>query len=143
MFDANPSLEVHGVFLDLSKVFDRVWHEGLLRKPMNSRINGNLNDLIEPFLHNRRQRVVLNDQSSNWKLVKASVPQGSVLGPLFFLIYINDLPQRLISDVKIFADDTFLFLIANCSKTSASVLNSDLLKIQDWAYQWKMSFNAD
>ena len=76
----------------------------------------------------------LNRQSSNWKFVKAVVPQGSVLEPLFFLIYINDLPQRLpdvLPDVKIFADDTSLFSIVNFAKTSASELNSDLPNMQD------------
>ena len=71
------------------------------------------------------------------------MPQGSVLRPLFFLIYINDLPQGLNSEVKLFVDDTSLFSIANCVNTSTSTLNSDLLKIQDWAYQWKISFNPD
>ena len=66
-----------------------------------------------------------------------------ILGPLFFLIYINDLPQGLISDVNLFADDTSLFSIDNCAKASASVLDSDLLKIQNWAYQWRISFNPD
>ena len=73
--------------------------------------------------------------------MKAGVPQGSVLGPLFFLIYINDLLQGLISDVKRFANDTSLFSIVNCAKDSASVLNNDLLNMQDWAYQWKMPCN--
>ena len=81
------------------------------------------------------QRVVLNGQSSNLKFVKAGVPQGSALGPSFFLIYINDLSQRLMSDVKLFADDTSLFSTDNCTKAFASLLNSNLLKIQDWAYQ--------
>ena len=63
-FDANPSLEVHGVFLDLSKVFDRVWHKGLIHKLKNNGIDGSLLSLIESFLHNRYQRVVLNGQSS-------------------------------------------------------------------------------
>ena len=61
----------------------------------------------------------------------------------FFLIYINNLPEGLNSEVKLFADDTSLFSIANCVSTSASTLNSNLLKIQDWTYQWKMSFNPD
>ena len=61
----------------------------------------------------------------------------------FFLIYINNLPEGLNSEVKLFADDTSLFSIANCVNTSASTLNSNLLKIQDWTYQWKMSFNPD
>ena len=80
---------------------------------------------------------------TNWLSIRAGVPQGSVLEPLLFLIYINDLPEGLNSEVKLFADDTSLFSIVNCVNTSASTLNSDLLKIQDWAYQWKMSFNPD
>ena len=99
--------------------------------------------MIESFLHNRRQRVVLNGQSSSWLSVRAGVPQGSVSGPLFFLIYINNLPEGLNSEVKLFADDTSLLSIVNCVNTSALTLNSDLLKIQEWAYQWKMSFNPD
>ena len=140
-FDANPSLEVRGVFLDLSKAFDKVWHEGLLYKLKNNGIIGNAFQLIESFLHNRRQSVVLNGQFSSWLSIRADVPQGSVLGPLFFLIYINDLPEGLNSEVKLFADDTSLFSIVNCVSTSASTLNSDLFKIQGWTHQWKMSFN--
>ena len=125
----NPSLEVRGVFLNLSKTFERVWHKVFLRKLKNSGINGiNLLHLIESFLHSRRQKVVLNSQSSNWKFLKAGVPQGSVLGPLFFFVYIKDLPQALISNVKHFTDDTALFSTVNWSKASASVLNGDLLK---------------
>ena len=142
-FDVNPSLEARGVFLDLSKVFDKVWHEGLLYKYKNNGINENAVQLIESFLHNRRERVVLNDQSSSWLSIKAGIPQESVLEPLFFLIYINDLPQGLDSEVKLFADDTSLFSFVNCVNTSALTLNSDLFKIQDRAYQWKMSFNPD
>ena len=142
-FDVNLSLEVRGVFLDLSKAFDKVWHEGLLYKLKNNGINGNALQLIESFLHNRRQRVALNGQSSSWLPIRTGLPQGSVLGPLFFLIYINDLPEGLNFEVKLFADDTSLFSIVKCVKTSASTLNSDLLKIQDWTCQWKMSFNPD
>ena len=80
---------------------------------------------------------------SSWISVRAGVPRGSVLGPLFFLIYISDLSEGLNSEVKLFADDTSLFSIVNCVNTSASTLNSDLLKIQDWASQWKMPFNLD
>ena len=95
-------------------------------------MNGNALQLIQSFLHNRRQRVALNGQSSSWLSIRADVPQGSVLGPLLFLIYINDLPEGLISEVKLFVDDTSLFSIANYVNTSASTLNSDLLKMQDW-----------
>ena len=85
----------------------------------------------------------MKGQSSSWLSIRAGVPQGSILGPLFFLIFIKDLPEGLNSEVKLFADDTSLFSIVNCVNTSALTLNSDLLKIQDWAYQWKMSFNPD
>ena len=85
-FDANPSLEVRGVFLDLSKAFDKVWHEDLLYKLKNNGINGNALKLIKSFLHSRSQRVVLNGQTTSWLSIRDGVPQGSVLGPLFFLI---------------------------------------------------------
>ena len=142
-FDGNPSLEVRGIFLDLSKAFDRVSHEGLIYNLKNIGINGKLLSLIESFLHNRYQRVVLNGQSSKWQNVNTGVPQGSVLGPLFFLIYINDLPQGLHSDVKLFADDTSLFSVIHDVDASSATLNNDLVKIQEWTYHWGMSFNPD
>ena len=91
----------------------------------------------------RFQRVVLNGQCSTWKEVLAGVPQGSLLGPLFFLVYINDLPVGLQSNVKIFADDTSLFSVMLDSLKSLTLLNSDLRLIMKWAVQWKMSFNPD
>ena len=85
----------------------------------------------------------MNGQSSSWKNVDAGVPQGSILGPLLFLIYINDLPDGLISNPKLFADDTSLFSIVYDLSNSTQDLNQDLAKIQDWAFKWKMSFNPD
>ena len=99
--------------------------------------------LLKNYLSNRKQRVVLNGQTSNWTDVQAGVPQGSVLGPLLFLIYINDLPEGLQSNVKLFADDMSIFSIVNNVDLSCNKLNADLLKINNWAYQWKMSFNPD
>ena len=74
---------------------------------------------------------------------EAGVPQGSILGPLFFLIYINDLPDNLITNPKLFADDSSLFSEVFVPNATASNFNSDLTKINDWTYQWKMNFNPD
>ena len=142
-FDANPSLEVRGVFLDISKAFDRVWHVGLLYKLKLLGICGSYYNLVQSFLDSRHQRVVLNGQSSKWSLVEEGVPQGSILGQLLFLVYINDLPQGLHCNAKLFADDNSLFFTITSPAISSSNLNEDLVKITHWAYQWKMSFNPD
>ena len=142
-FEACPTLETRAVFLDLSKAFDRVWHKGLLYKLKCNGVNGNLFTLIESYLTDRKQRVVLNGKCSEWAPICAGVPQGSVLGPLFFLIYINDLIVNLKCDVKMFADDTSLFKVVDDIGRSAHELNADLDKVQIWAWQWKMQFNAN
>ena len=94
-FEACPSLETRAIFLDLSKAFDRVWHKGLLYKLKCSDINGNLFTLIENYLADRKQRVLLNGKCCEWLPICAGVPQGSVLGQLFFLLYINYLIVNL------------------------------------------------
>ena len=133
-------MEVRGAFLDLSKAFDRVWHDGLLYKLKSNTIDSNL---FKSFLSNRCQRLVLNSQSSVWKLVTAGVPQGSILDPLFFLTDINDLPLGLTTNAKLFADDTSLFSVVNNASVSDSRLNNDLAKMQDWVFNWKSLFNPD
>ena len=95
------------------------------------------------FSKNLKQRVVLNGQTSSWTNMLAGVSQGSILRPLFFLVYINDLSDDLSSNLKLFADDTSLFSVVHNKNTSAKELNNNLRKISNWVYQWKMSFNPD
>ena len=107
-FDADYEVQGVGVFLDIFKALDKVWHEGLIFKLKQNGISGKLLNLIKDFLKNRKQRVVLNGQFSSWADVDTGVPQGSILGPLLFLIYIKDLTNDLSSSAKLFADDTSL-----------------------------------
>ena len=100
-------------------------------------------EFFKSYLSNRKQRVVLNGQSSNWAPILSGVPQGSVLGPLLFLIYINDLECGIKSQIKFFADDTSLYSVVIDPVISAAELNHDLEVINQWANQWKMSFNPD
>ena len=136
-FDANPSLEVRGVFLDLSKAFDKVWHDGLLYKLRCMGICGEYLGLIDSFLSERFQRVLLNGLTSKWSQIKAGVPQGSVLGPLLFLVYINDLPEGLTLNVKLFADNSSIFSVVCDSSSSSLSLTEDLFKILQWGTNGK------
>ena len=129
--------------LDTSKAFDEVWHNGLIFKLKKNGISGNLLNLLSNFLRNKKQRVVLTGETFSWADVNAGVPQGSILCPLLFLIYINDLADGLSWNAKLFADDTLFFSIVYNANTTAKELNNDLVKISSWAYQWKMSFNPD
>ena len=139
----DKGLEVRGIFLDVSKAFDKVWHDGLIFKLRQNGISGDIINILRDFLRNRKQKVFLNGQCSSWADVNAGIPQGSILGPLLFLIYINDLSDDLKSECKLFADDTSLFSVVNDINTSASDLNEDLEKIGNWAFKWKMNFNPD
>ena len=91
----DDGFEVRGVFLDISKAFDKVWHEGLIFKLKQNGISGNLLNLLCDFLRNRKQKVLLNWYVSDWSDVRTDAPQGSIYDPLLFLIYINDLPEGL------------------------------------------------
>ena len=123
------------MFLDISKAFNKVGHDRLIYKLKHNGLNGDLLMLIERFLSDRYQRVVLNGQTSNWKKIKAGVPQGCILGPLFFLIYINYLPSELRCSAKLFADYRSLFsVVENVNKTTTN-RNKDLEYINKWAQQ--------
>ena len=144
----NRSGATRAVALDISKAFDRVWHADLLHKHKSYGISGQIFDLISSFVSNRRLRVVLDGNSSQEYLVNARVPQGSILGPTLFLLYINDLPDDVICDIAIYADDTTLY--SKCDPVSdlrqqlelASELESDLRDTVDWGKKWLVDFSA-
>ena len=106
-------------------------------------INDDLLKLIESFLSDRYQRVILNGQTSRWNKIRAGVHQESILGPLFFLIHINDLSSELCYSPNLFADDTSLFSVVKNVNETAKKLNKDFENVSKWTHQWKMSFNPD
>ena len=100
-------------------------------------------DIFGDLLNSRKGWACLNGQFSSWSSTEAGVPQGSTLKPLLFLIYINDLADNLITNVKLFADDTSLFSVVHDVNTSANNWNNNFSKISDCAIQWKMNFNPN
>ena len=138
--DNNKEMRI--VFLDISKAFDRVWHKGLLLKLQSIGISDNLLDWFTNYLTDRYQRLCIKNDSSSWKKVNAGVPQGSILGPLLFIIFINDIVKDIKSAIRLFADDTCLFEIVEEPVASADTLNDDLRKILIWAKNWLVLFNA-
>jgi hypothetical protein len=134
--------EICLVFLDVSKAFDRVWHSGLLHKARCMGVEGNLFNWLCDYLQDRKIRVVINGQKSEWLNTNAGVPQGSILGPLLFLIFINDITEGIESDIHLFADDTSLMEILNNYNESYARLNRDLDRLSVWADRWLITFNA-
>ena len=134
--------EVRAVFCDISKAFDRVWHKGLLHKLRGIGCSENVLKWFTSYLSGRRQRVILNGQSSDWAQVEAGVPQGSILGPLLFLLYINDIVKNIGCSIRLFADDTSLYIIVETPDQAAHVLNVDLQTISNWAIDWLVDFHA-
>ena len=131
------------VFCDFSKAFDKVWHRGLLHKMNSYGIKGELLAWFESYLTERKQRVIIKEAESSLSGVSAGVPQGSVLGPLLFLIYINDIGENLISLSRLFADDTSLGFSGQDKKEIQSVIEHDLNELKHWSNQWLMSFNPE
>ncbi|XP_047140024.2 probable RNA-directed DNA polymerase from transposon BS [Hydra vulgaris] len=141
--------EVKAIALDISKAFDKVWHAGLFHKLSSYGVAGNVFKIIESFLSNRSIKVVLDGQHSSSHPVTSGVPQGSILGPILFLIYINDLPDILTSKVALFADDTTIYschdkkpTLSDCLE-GVSELEKDLTSATAWGSQWLVNFNSD
>jgi hypothetical protein len=132
---------VDNIYLDYAKAFDKVPHERLLKKLSGYGIQGQILSWIRSFLSNRRQRVVVNGEVSDWTEVMSGVPQGSVLGPVLFICYINDLPDVIHTMVQMFADDTKVFSRVE-NRDDQKLLQDDIDRLQIWAKKWQLSFNA-
>ena len=138
--------ETRTVALDISKAFDRVWHKGLLHKLSSYGISGDVLGIIESFLSDRSLRVVVNGQTSEAHKINAGVPQGSLLGPTLFLLFINDLPDHIISSfVDIYADDTTMYgctAVDLSDSDLAAGLSADLEQVVQWGKAWQVTFNS-
>ena len=128
------------ILLDFSKAFDKVNHLKLLYKLHQHGVQGATLQWVKSFLIGRRQSVLVNGETSDEVPVTSGVPQGSVLGPLLFLLYINDLPENLISQVRLFADDTAVYITVN-NAAQEEILQQDLNRLQLWEEMWDMEFN--
>jgi len=138
--DANKEIRV--VFLDITKAFDKIWHKGLIYKLRKCGIGGCLLQWFCDYLHERMQRVVISGQYSSWEHVTAGVPQGSVLGPLLFLVFINDVTSVVEnSKIRLFADDTCLFIEVDDRNEAALKISHDLSNIHDWSTKWLVDFS--
>ena len=133
--------EVDVIFMDFMKAFDKVPHKRLLEKLKSYGIEGQLLNWLKDFLNGRKQRVVVNGCKSEWKEVVSGVPQGSVIGPLLFVLYINDLPDIVEAEVYLFADDTKIF--CKISENGSSPLQEDLKRLQKWSDTWLLKFHPD
>ena len=132
----------HACFLDISAAFDAVWHNALLAKLKQINIIGKPLELLRSYLNNRKSKVVVDGAESEELPMEAGVPQGSRLGPILFILFINDIIDNLESTPHIFADDTTLIATAQDTSDTVDILNRDLKKVSHWAKKWKVTFNA-
>ena len=131
----------HVIFTDFSKAFDLVPHQRFLLKLESIGVRVKLLKWIESFLTNRRQRVLLDGCISEWTPVTSGVPQGSILGPLLFIIYVNDIPQTLSSPTHLFADDCAIYCKVS-SQPDCQSLQEDLSRLSEWCQKWQLPLNT-
>ena len=137
-----PGKQTDLFLLDFSKAFDSVPHKRLLYKLSYYGITGKTNNWINAFLSNRRQCVSINGNKSQWVDVISGVPQGTVLGPTLFLVYINDIFENVSSQMRLFADDSILYRQID-SPDDHKILQRDLETVLEWSKTWQMRFNID
>ena len=136
----NTGKQVDCIVMDFAKAFDKVSHDRLLYKLERYGIKGRTLRWISDFLHGRSQQVVVNGESSSSCPVTSGVPQGSVLGPVLFLMYINDIGENIGSQIRLFADDTILYRTINSAEDTAK-LQDDVTQLQEWCHEWQMLFH--
>ena len=139
--NSDEGFQTDVAILDFSKAFDTVPHNKLLYKLETYGIRGNMHKWIYSFLCKRHMKVVVDGEHSDEAKVLSGVPQGTVLGPLLFLVHINDLPQSVTSNVRLFADDCLLYRKVKTPKDQ-EILQEDLKHLEIWASNWGMKFNA-
>jgi hypothetical protein len=132
--------QVDMLILDFSKAFDTVPHKRLLKKLESYGINGNILSWLEAWLTQREQQVTIEGDKSSTAKITSGVPQGTVLGPLMFLLYINDIGNDITSKIRLFADDSLLYL-AISTKDDCKRLQQDLDRMVNWTKTWQMIFN--
>ena len=138
----NEAKQVDTILLDFSKAFDKVDHNKLCLKLYHYGVRGNTLEWIKDYLSKRSQTVVINGANSEKSPVISGVPQGTVLGPLLFLVYINDLPVLVTCKIRLFADDALIYRVID-SINDAILLQEDLNQLIKWESDWSMEFNAD
>ena len=131
---------IDAIYLDFQKAFDSVPHQRLLRKVRSYCIDGKILKWIEAFLMDRQQKVIVNGTESDWARVTSGIPQGSVLGPILFIIFINDMPGETICPIKLFADDAKLFQSVQ-TLDDCKQIQDDLNKLHLWARKWQLNFH--
>jgi len=134
--------EVDVIFLDYRKAFDTVPHRRLIAKLARLGIPERMQQWVKNFLTGRHMRVMISTSFSDWATVKSGVPQGSVLRPLIFLIFVNELPHWVVNSMRMFADDTKIWAAINSIDDSSS-LQKDLDKLVEWSEEWLLSFNIE
>ena len=133
---------IDDINMDFQKAFDTVPHRRLLSKLQSYGIQGDTLNWIQAFLANRKQKVVINGHSSSWAKVKSGVPQGSVIAALLFVIYINDLPENIVSNLYLFADDCKFFRQI-ITPEDTEIMQKDLDKLHEWSKIWLLKFHPD
>jgi hypothetical protein len=140
--DMNQGDDSSMVFLDASKPFDKVWHKGLIYKLQQLGVNPTFTNWLKSYLHKRKIRTVIDGDQSSWSHIYAEVPQGSILGPLLFLVYVNNIVCDIESNIYLFADDTSMSGYRQKEPCDAfDMLNRHLDRLCQWAEIWHVTHN--